>query len=259
MSKSIETQLLMLAFYLLLIGCSDEPKAPAPQDSTVMGKLIAHRGLWNVPGASQNSLASLQLAFASDWFIGAETDIYETSDGYFVLYHDMNINGIPLTEMPLKDIQSHKLSNGETIPTFDEALELLSAYPNKYLMLDLKGMESEDFVEYIKDYPHKDQLIYKSFSTKICRILREADLSPVYLITWDISEVDLNYCIDNGLSGVSVYTGSISEHPQSVEEYHRRGLKYLAWSPAHYNSILEYLNLGADMVVTDWIPYYSEQ
>ena len=63
----------------------------------------------------------------------------------------MNINGIPLTEMPLKDIQSHKLSNGETIPTFDEALELLSAYPNKYLMLDLKGMESEDFVEYIKD------------------------------------------------------------------------------------------------------------
>lgn len=202
---------------------------------------------------------SLQLAFEDDWFIGAETDIYQTADGNFVLYHDPKIDGTPLVDMTLEEIQSHTLSNGERIPTFDEALELLSRYPDKYLMLDLKDMDTPDFVEFIKDYGHKEQLIYKSFSDKICKDLRKADIYPVYLITWDISQVDIKFCVDNGLAGVSVYTGSTLEHPESIEQHHSKGMKYLSWTPVNYSDILEFVDLGADMVITDWVPYHSEQ
>ena len=92
-------------------------------------KYIAHRGLHDDQSA-ENSLSSFEKAVQNGYVI--ELDIQQIADGTIVVFHDSSLSRITGNDGYVKyllkeDLKSCKLSGTkETIPTFEEALNLIN-------------------------------------------------------------------------------------------------------------------------------------
>ena len=94
---------------------------------------IAHRGLHDCGGRfgygrPENSFASLRSAIGEGY--GIEVDIQLTADGVPVVFHDENLKRMIKVDKNVKDLtltslKEFRLSNEETIPTFEELLEVV--------------------------------------------------------------------------------------------------------------------------------------
>ena len=102
---------------------------------------IGHRGA--AGHAPENTLASIEQAVALGCAL-TEVDIRRTADGYLVLLHDERVdrttNGSGLVaEMDLEDLQKLDASEGQKIPTLEEALQ--AANGRVGLILEVKAEE----------------------------------------------------------------------------------------------------------------------
>lgn len=250
---------MFLLLGLLAMSCSGDYQEPAgirltSSANSIPPRLIAHRGSWSKYGASQNSASSLRQAFEEPRYAGAEIDIRKTADGVLVLAHDSDINGVSVEDNTFSSIVQQHLSNGESAPTLDQALDMLSNFPDKILALDIKTSDSEAIVEAVRDYAHIDRLVFMSFSSKVCRELREAGLEPVYLLAWDIAALDIDDCLSRSLTGISVYANSIFENPHLLSEFLNSGLNVYAWEATTAADVEKLLNMGVDRIITDLHP-----
>ena len=84
-------------------------------------QIVAHRGYWKTEGSAQNSIASLEKAIEIGCR-GSEIDLILTTDGVLVLHHDDAIAGKRVDASTYAEIKDVKLSNGESLPTFDAFL-----------------------------------------------------------------------------------------------------------------------------------------
>lgn len=252
------TALLIFLCLPLLSSCSDNDYPKSINLSSIAMKLpsrlIAHRGLWNVEGSAQNSLQSIRLACENPHFLGAEIDIWQTADSQIVLSHNGTIDNIEIAKANYDEIKDIRLANGERLPVFQAALDIIAQYPGKILMIDIKSIDTDVLKSALANYEHLDQLYFKSFSDKICRKLLECGLKPVYYLTWDIGKVDLDKCVEYGYTGVSAYCQPIFNDPEVVYRYHAAGLDLIAWEANTTDEVEKLLTMGVDMVVTDLIP-----
>ncbi|MDH4132117.1 MAG: glycerophosphodiester phosphodiesterase [Gemmatimonadota bacterium] len=82
--------------------------------------VIAHRGASGY--ALENSIAAFREA-AARGADGIELDVHATVDGGFVVHHDPGIGGLgAIADVTAERLRSHRLSNGEPIPTLSDAL-----------------------------------------------------------------------------------------------------------------------------------------
>ena len=119
--------LLFLAAFLLLPTLLS---AQHPQDTLKAKKpgIVAHRGFHRFEGSAENSISSMQHAFAHD-FEGTEFDVQLTKDDVAIVFHDSKMQGHVICDTPfdtLRQLQAFTLKNGETVPTLDEFLEACS-------------------------------------------------------------------------------------------------------------------------------------
>jgi len=91
---------------------------------------IAHRGQWTSgPSRPENSLAAFEEAARNGFAV--ELDVHHSSDGHVVIIHDEAIEAMTgepgmVSEMTLAELKEQRLLGGtETIPTLEEALELI--------------------------------------------------------------------------------------------------------------------------------------
>jgi glycerophosphoryl diester phosphodiesterase len=101
--------------------------------------VIGHRGASG--HALENSLAAFRLAAAPegpDQCDGVELDVHTTADGRFVVHHDALLpSGEPIGTMPSSRVRATKLADGSTIPTLEEALDVLNRVQ---LFVEVKGL-----------------------------------------------------------------------------------------------------------------------
>ena len=82
--------------------------------------VIAHRGASGY--ALENSIAAFREA-AARGADGIELDVHATADGDFVVHHDPTISGVgPIADLAAARLSSHRLANGEPLPTLGDAL-----------------------------------------------------------------------------------------------------------------------------------------
>ena len=104
-------------------------------------QVIAHRGFWTKDNSVQNSLNSVQNAIeAKCW--GAEIDVYLTTDGKVVLFHDPELNGKRIDNSTYAGLKDFRLANGETLPLLEEILNLKGlGHPTK-LIIEIKAHDT---------------------------------------------------------------------------------------------------------------------
>lgn len=92
-------------------------------------KGVAHRGLWNEK-VSENSLEAFRLAIKNN--VAIELDIHLTKDNDLVVIHDEKLERLTGKEGIVEDLttkelqENYKLLDGQTIPRFEEVLELVN-------------------------------------------------------------------------------------------------------------------------------------
>lgn len=137
-------------------------------------KGVAHRGLWNKE-ISENSLKAFKRAIENN--IAIELDIHLTKDNDLVVIHDEKLERLTgksgiVEHLTTKELQeNYKLLDGQTIPRFEDVLELvneqvpilveLKVYEKNYKPLAKKA--EEVLSEYIKD---KKNIILISFDPR---------------------------------------------------------------------------------------------
>ena len=89
--------------------------------------LIAHRGYYN-KNIPANSLMAFNKAIDFNYII--EFDIHYLKDGNIVIYHDFNLKRLAgkneiIETKTLEELNKIKILNWYTIPTFEQALELI--------------------------------------------------------------------------------------------------------------------------------------
>lgn len=128
----------LIAVYLFLIF----PRVGARKKyRSFLGRLYAHRGVFDNESVPENSLAAFRGALRLG--VGMEFDIHRTADGEVVVFHDASLQrmcGDPrrITDMTLAELRQLPLLNtDEKIPTLKEVLDLVQGQVP--LIVELKG------------------------------------------------------------------------------------------------------------------------
>lgn len=148
------------------------PSANPDRSKQATPTIVAHRGAWTHP-ADQNSLSAIERAIAlgAD---GIEVDLRATSDGHIVLHHDPTLDGHPIAETALGELEAHAQAQGIALATLEQALG--SIPPDVLVNLELKqpGFEHA-LISALDDHDPGARLLVTSFHDAVLTTLAEAD------------------------------------------------------------------------------------
>ncbi len=143
---------------------------------------VSHRALGF--GELENSIAAFRAALKND-VDAIEFDLLHTKDNETIVYHDKKLErlvsgkncaiGEKVKELSLSHIQSHcRLTNGEAIPTLNDALQVLSQGESK-LFIEFKDKPRLSDFELIEAFfkNHPEQVFIISFDEEA---LKQVDI-----------------------------------------------------------------------------------
>ena len=151
-------------------------------DSWLLNKPIAHRGLWG-NGIVENTLSAYKNAVDNGYPI--EIDLYSSKDGVLFSFHDTFLKRMTgaeglIYEKTAKELKElNLLDSNEKIPTFDEVLSLVDG--KVPLLIELKDQPNNAYVdkvvERLKDY--KGEFAIQSFNPLYIKRVKE--LAPEFI------------------------------------------------------------------------------
>jgi glycerophosphoryl diester phosphodiesterase len=138
-----------------------------------MVEIIAHRG---ASGEHlENTRRAFEAAIAQD-ADGVELDVHRTRDGQVVVHHDFHVRDdtgrlLAIADLAADELRKLRLSNGETVPTLDEVLDLTHTRVVAYI--EVKGANLEqDLVACLDRHPTA-RIAVHSFDHRIASRVRE--------------------------------------------------------------------------------------
>lgn len=219
-------------------------------------KVIAHRGHWDLPGSTQNSLVALHKANEVKVY-GSEFDVLITADGIPVVNHDNDIQGYIIEKTEYSKLRDLKIKNGETLPTLEQYLIHGKANKNTKLILEIKPhstKEVEDravreIVKMVESLGVKDQTEYISFSMNICKEIMK--INPKAQVAFLGSKVTPKEVKEAGLTGVDFNYKVFEKNPHWVKESHDLGLTVNVWTVNDPAMMKKFIDLKVDFITTD--------
>jgi glycerophosphoryl diester phosphodiesterase len=195
---------------------------PSPQP-----RILAHRGASG--HACENSLAAFREAarLGAD---GVELDIHAAADGSLVVHHDPAIAGVgPIASNTLPAIRSVPLSDGEPIPTLEEALAALGGLE---VWIEAKGLPPSadlDLLGVIARAPFPARCAVHSFDHRI--VARLGALRP----SLRRGVLSASYPLDPAgpmvaAGATALWQASPLIDAELVESVHSRGGEVIAWT-----------------------------
>ncbi len=236
---------------MMLLSCSTSKHS----------KIIAHRGYWNTQGSHENSLSSLKNAMALRVY-GSECDVRQTADGVLVLFHNARLDdGRLVSKLNYSDLADYRLPNGEKVPTFDAALQLMKSAPKGFkLIIEIKEADVADIVTAVEKYGLQKKVEYIAFGRQHCLdlIAMNKNLKVSFLAgnkksAWAPKELK-----DKGFYGLDYSASLLKECPEWVAEAHKLGLDVNVWTVNKAEDIDAFFKLGVDKVTTDIPAIYKK-
>ena len=223
-------------------------------------EIIAHRGYWKIDGSAQNSIAALVKADEINVY-GSEVDIWLSSDGVPVVNHDADVtlNGQKLIvqDTPIATLRKVKLSNGETLPTFEEYLDAFKKCNNIKLIIEFKTHKTKDredelarkVVDMVKEKGLDDKVEYISFGINfVQQVKRLHPEAPIYYVNGDLTPQIIKKM---GLTGIDYNFKVINKNTSWVSEAHDLGLKVNVWTVNKEDDIQRAISQKVDFITTN--------
>ena len=221
-------------------------------------EVIAHRGNHSA-GAPENSRQSLREAQALNVY-GSETDCYITTDGALVVNHNTTYDGLKIEDATLAQCRAKKLSNGESLPTIDEFLDMIKSSPSRTkLIIEIKDHSTPArnqaagrlAVQKVAERGLQDKVEYISFNDDACAAIIAADRSARVAHLQGNKHAS-SWFRDQGYTGIDYSMSYYNDHNDWVWEAHNLGLTVNSWTIRSIADMYKQSNLGCDFITTDW-------
>ena len=227
-------------------------------------KLVSHMG-YHV-GIPENSTASY-IAAGKRGYWGIESDVQQTSDGYYVMCHDNTVDRTTdgsgsIANMTLAEIRALHLTGDSslTVPTFEEYLGICKQY-GCVPMIELKGTVTNTAESYtkiigiVKDMGFTPDSILFSGSKYALSYFRQADedfiYAPIYQsggnYSWD---TEFNFCkgYKKTMMNWDILLGLTSER---IKQAHGAGIPICAFITNTVEATQTAFIAGADCCTTN--------
>lgn len=220
---------------------------------------VAHRSLGY--GGLENSLESFENASKAGAH-AIEFDLLHTSDGKTIVHHDSQFGRVTdgcekkkIHEMTLNEIKKNcQLKNGESIPTLEEALALLSQYDSTLFIEFKDKILTLDDLNIIKSYyfNRPDKIMIISFLKSILlevELKKESDSFYKNVKTLQLKKFGFYANIDafNGINGKYI-------NKSHVARLQAKGNIVGVYTKDSKEKIEKYLDKGVDFVTTNNSP-----
>jgi len=131
--------------------------------------VIAHRGA--SADEPENSLAAFHRALEQG-ADAVELDVHATADGEIVVFHDAEVAGRSICDLPVAKVRAHRLANGEPVPTLAEALACITPAATAFVELKTLPAEADATLLRVLDAaPRPDRCHVHAFDHRIIRRL----------------------------------------------------------------------------------------
>jgi glycerophosphoryl diester phosphodiesterase len=219
-------------------------------------RVVAHRGYWDAPGASQNSIRSLIKADSIGCW-GSEFDVWMSVDGSLFVNHDATINGVEIQSSRARDIKQQRLSNGEFIPTLKQYLQAGSKLKTQ-LVLELKEHRDvhheakavRKILKMVRKMGLESRMTYITFSLPaLIEFIKWAPAgTEVYYLDGDLSPAKLKRL---GAAGLDYSLRTMKQHFAWFEDAKRAGVKVNVWTVNDEADMQWCIENGADFITTN--------
>lgn len=207
---------------------------------------IAHRGF--TKEFPDNTLEAFYAAIKLK-VDGIECDVHETAHHHFVIFHDTELNGRTITELPLQEIRKVKIARRYQIPTLEETLDL--CHNRTRVMLELKLVNSLDlFLEIVNARMKPAELFITSFYGNLIKDM--ANFAP------KIQRGILTaYKIEDPFKIMELTRAKIMlprfpfANAALVDTLHARGISVIVWDCNSIQDLRMALIWGVDGIITD--------
>jgi glycerophosphoryl diester phosphodiesterase len=218
--------------------------------------VVAHRGAWKTKGLPQNSIESLREAMRLGC-AGSEFDVHMTADSVFVLCHDNNYFGKLIEKHTYAELAKTKLSNGETIPTLEQALMEGMKQTDTRLFLEIKSsstvertvLSAEKIVKSVNKAGAQPWIFYISFDyDALKRIKQLVPSSTVAYLGGNISPEQLK---KDKITGLDYNINTLKKNSSIIKTAQELGLSLNVWTVDASEDMDLFMNLNFDYITTD--------
>lgn len=225
--------------------------------------LVAHRGYRAV--APENTTAAFEEAGKAG-FWGAECDVYRTADGVWIVSHDTNSyrmmdKTVNIEKKNYDELMTHKVDNGSNIENYpdlsycslEDYLKICKEY-NMVAVIELKGKNNTEHYDEIIDLVNQYgvEAVYISFHFENMQKIRELTDAPVYFLTSEISDEDIELAKSLENCGID-FDGRKEENFEKgmIKKCIDEGLAVGAWTIDDTALLDKLVENGVTLITTD--------
>jgi len=233
-----------------------------PLIRTAAPRLAMHRG--DMANAPENTIPAFELAgqHAGVWAI--ETDVYETSDGYFVCSHDNDVSLMTdgtgnITGMTYAQTQDCTIDAGANVdqypnlkmPLFSDFLKVCRRY-GKVALPEIKGIAHIDnFIAEIKKYGMEGSCILQMYyNVANPNVIRTLTYMPIQILTManTMPAADL-ITLAKKYNDVWVSFPDSFVIKENLENAHSKNLPVSGWTYTSKSDVISAVDLGLDIAI----------
>ena len=237
-------------------------KRMSPKKSTL--KAIGHRGASTE--APENTAASYILA-GRHGFWGCEGDVRECSTGEFFMMHDDSVDRMTNGTGSISQLTYSYLSGltidagnkvesypNQTIPSLYRFLEICNEY-GMVAILEMKAGISHinNLYNVVKKYGMVNKTIFISFDESLLEGIKAIDSNAQCWLLGNLTQANMNKCVTNGYTGISVPIDDISEI--LLQQAHTLGLEVAAYVVDDNAKNQNLVNILCDYTTVDSMDY----
>ena len=245
---------IVTAIVLVLLICLTTVSVSCFYNELFPGKVttgfVAHRA--GGSEAPENTAAGLDVAYKMG-ASGGEIDIQRTSDGSYIVLHDNTFSRVAgvdkkPSEMTLEEVKQLRV-DGEPVPTLEDMLD--ASHGRLTLYVELKGetadkQMADEAVKIIKDRNMTDETVIISLKYDLIDYVESTypEMNTGFLAFasfGDTAELNCDYL------ALEEETAAVD----TINSIHSYGKKVLVWTVYDDEDIEEFIQSGADELITD--------
>ena len=227
-------------------------------------KMVAHRGLSGIE--LENTCAAFVAAGNRDYW-GIETDVHQTADGKYIIFHDDNTGRVTTTDMvvemstfdQLRALQLHEVRNNNAIrvdlkmPSPEEYFAICKRY-GKVAVFELKNPFEEARIEELVAIAKKEigieNVVFISFFFQNLAYVRKFAPEAVcqYLIGKDFPQSVKDKLVEHKMD-LDIYHLHVT--PELVAEMHEKGILVNCWTVDDPNRAAALVEMGVDYITSN--------
>ena len=227
-------------------------------------KMVAHRGLSGIE--LENTCAAFVAAGNRDYW-GIETDVHQTADGRFVIFHDDVTGRVAVEDIPvelstfdkLRSLQLKEVRNHDTLrvdlhmPTPEEYFAICRRY-EKVAVFELKNPFEKPLIEALVDIAKRemglDRVVFISFFLQNLVLVREVAPEAIcqFLTSGEITEELVQKLIGLKMD-LDAYHLRLTK--ELVERFHGAGLEVNCWTVDDPARAAELVEMGVDYITSN--------